>query len=318
MALTSELLRGNTATAGLTDEQINAITEMSRNDEATVISAKTGEIYGGLDNDILAASGVAKNGTEKTYDYAKRVIGDMKAQADSAQEKQATIDTLTKEKARLEKVIADGGADTETKKQLKQAQTDLAAVTKDYTDLKTKFDNSNVEHEKEIFGMRLDTEIEKATGAIKFKADLPESVTKVLLENAKATVRGMQPEYIDNGQGGKILVFKGTDGAIMRNQENNLNPFTATELVIRELKTMGVLETGKQTQGAGTQGGQGGQGGTDYTIDLSGVKTQTEADEYITKALLSQGLTVASDKFHEAKSKLWNENKAFIKTLPVR
>lgn len=318
MALTSELLKGNTATAGLTDEQINAITEMSRNDEATVISAKTGEIYGGLDNDILAASGVAKNGTEKTYDYAKRVIGDMKAQADSAQEKQATIDTLTKEKARLEKVIADGGADTETKKQLKQAQTDLAAVTKDYTELKTKFDNSNVEHEKEIFGMRLDTEMEKATGAIKFKADLPESVTKVLLANAKATVRGMQPEYIDNGQGGKILAFKGTDGAIMRNPENNLNPFTATELVIRELKTMGVLETGKQTQGAGTQGGQGGQGGTDYTIDLSGVKTQTEADEYITKALLSQGLTVASEKFHETKSKLWNENQAFIKTLPVR
>lgn len=319
MALTSELLKGNAATAGLTDEQINAITEMSRNDENAVIGQKTGEIYGGLDADILAASGIAKNGTERTYDYAKRVIGDMKAQADGAQEKQTTIDNLTKEKARLEKVIADGGGDAETKKQLKQAQTDLAAVTKDYTELKTKFDNSNAEHEKAIFGMRLDTELEKATGAIKFKADLPESVTKVLLANAKSIVRGMQPEYIDNGHGGKTLAFKGSDGAIMRNPENNLNPFTATELVMRELKTMGVLEMGKQTPGAGSQGGNGGNGGgITGTIDLSGAKTQTEADDLITKALLSQGLTIASDKFHEAKTKEWADNATFIKSLPIR
>ena len=66
MALTLELLRANAATAALTDEQINAVVELSNNDEAAVISKKTGEIYGGLDNDILAASGIAKNGTEKT------------------------------------------------------------------------------------------------------------------------------------------------------------------------------------------------------------------------------------------------------------
>ena len=71
MALTNELLNANAATAALTDEQKTAIVEMSRNDEQAVIGQKTGEIYGGLDADILAASGIAKNGTEKTYDYAK-------------------------------------------------------------------------------------------------------------------------------------------------------------------------------------------------------------------------------------------------------
>lgn len=319
MALTSELLKGNAATAGLTDEQINAITEMSRNDETAVIGQKTGEIYGGLDADILAASGIAKNGTEKTYDYAKRVIGDMKAQAGDAQAKQATIDTLTREKARLEKVIAEGGGDAETKKQLTQAQKDLAAITKNYTDLKAEFDTAKENHTKEIFGMRLDTELEKATGAIKFKADLPETVTRVLLTNAKSIVRGMNPDYIDDGKGGKILAFMGSDGAVMRNPENNLNPYTATELVMRELKNMGVLETGKQTSGSGSTGGQGGQGGgATGTIDLSGAKTQSDADDLITKALLSQGLTVASDAFYTAKQKAWADNKDFIKTLPVR
>lgn len=319
MALTSELLRGNAATAGLTDEQINAITEMSRNDETAVIGQKTGEIYGGLDADILAASGIAKNGTEKTYDYAKRVIGDMKTQAGNAQAMQGTIDTLTREKARLEKVIADGGADAETKKQLKQAQTDLAAVTKNYTDLKAEFDTAKENHTKELFGMRLDAELEKATGAIKFKADLPETVTRVLMTNAKNMVRGMHPEYIDDGNGGKILAFMGADGAVMRNPENNLNPFTATELVMRELKTMGVLETGKTTTGAGTTGGQVVTGGSSAgAIDLTGAKTQSEADDLITKALLSQGLTVASDAFYTAKQKAWADNKDYIKSLPVR
>ena len=124
MALTTELLKGNAATAGLSDEQINAVVEMSKNDETTVIGQKTGEIYGGLDADILAASGIAKNGTEKTYDYAKRVIGEIKAQAGNATELQNQISELTKEKGRLEQVIAKGGADAETKRALEQAKAD--------------------------------------------------------------------------------------------------------------------------------------------------------------------------------------------------
>ena len=66
MALTNDILRGNATLASLTDEQITAIVQMSQNDENTVIGQRIGEIYGGLDADILAASGEAKNGTEKT------------------------------------------------------------------------------------------------------------------------------------------------------------------------------------------------------------------------------------------------------------
>ena len=97
MALTTELLNANASTAALTDEQKNAIVEMSRNDETAVIGQKTGEIYGGLDADILAASGIAKNGTEKTYDYAKRVIGEIKGQAGNAAELQNKVSELEKE-----------------------------------------------------------------------------------------------------------------------------------------------------------------------------------------------------------------------------
>lgn len=316
MALTNELLKGNTATAGLSDEQIAAVVEMSKNDETAVIGQKTGEIYGGLDADILAASGIAKNGAEKTYDYAKRVIGEIKGQAGNAAQLQSQVADLTKEKARLEKVIADGGADAETKKALAQAKADLANVTKEFTDLKTKYDNSEAEHAKALFGMKIDGEFAKATAGLKFKADLPASVVSVLTEQAVAKVKAMNPDYIDDGNGGKVLAFL-ENGTPMRNPENNLRPFTAAELVARELKTMGVLDAGRQQTGAGTKEGQGQQTGG-ATIDLSGARTQDEAHEIITKQLMAQGKINGSKEFADAMAQAWKDNKDVLKGLPIR
>ena len=318
MALTTELLNANAATAALTDEQKSAIVEMSNNDENTVIAKKTGEIYGGLDADILAASGIAKNGTEKTFDYAKRVIGEIKGQAGNATQLQTQITELTKEKARLEKVIAEGGADAETKKALTQAKADLANVTKEFTELKTKYDNAEAEHAKAMFNTKLDSEFAKATAGIKLKADLPASVASVIMEQAISKVKGMNPEYIDDGNGGKVLAFM-ENGTPMRNAENNLRPFTASELVARELKTMGVLDEGRKQTGTGGTGGTGGGGGNGGgTIDLSGARTQDEAHEIIAKQLMAQGKINGSKEFADAMAEAWKANKDVIKALPIQ
>lgn len=316
MALTTELLKGNSATAGLSDEQINAVVEMSKNDETAVIGQKTGEIYGGLDADILAASGIAKNGTEKTYDYAKRVIGEIKAQAGNATELQNQISELTKEKSRLEGVIAKGGADAETKRALEQAKADLGNVTREYAELKTKYDNAQSEHEKALFGMKIDGEFAKATAGLKFKADLPASVVSVLTEQAVAKVKAMNPEYIDDGNGGKVLAFM-DNGTPRRNPENNLRPFTAAELVAKELTTMGVLETGRKQTGAGSQGGRSDQG-SGGTVDLSGARTQDEAHEIIAKQLMAQGKVNGTKEFDDAMAQAWKDNRDAIKALPIR
>lgn len=316
MALTTELLNANAATAALTDEQKTAIVEMSKNDETAVIGQKTGEIYGGLDADILAASGIAKNGSEKTYDYAKRVIGEIKGQAGNASELQNQVSELTKEKARLESVIAKGGADAETKRQLEQTKADLANVTKEYTDLKAEHDRSKTEHEKELFGLKIDGEFAKATAGIKFKADLPASVTSVLMQQAVAKVKGMNPEYIDDGNGGKVLAFM-ENGTPKRNPENNLRPYTAGELIAAELKTMGVLEDGRKQTGAGTQGGQTGGDGS-KTVDISGARTQDEAHEIIAKQLMDRGLINGSKEFSDAMATAWKENRDVLKALPTR
>ena len=314
--LTREILVANAALSGLTDEQITAITTLSQNDENSVIAKKTSEIYGALDEDILAASGIAKNSTEKTYDFAKRVIGEFKTKAESANGLQSQIDTLTKEKARLEKVIACGSADAETVKALKQAKADLANVTTQYTELNTKFEQMKTEHEKEMFGVKIDNELQTAAAGLTFKTGLPESVTKVILAQANEKVKGMNPEYIDDGKGGNILAFKDASGAIMRNPNNQLNPFTPGELLTKELETMGVLEPKRQQPGGGTESPKRQPGGGSITVDASGAKTRTEAYDVIANSLMQQGLTIGSKAFDDAMKQAWQDNN--ISQLPEK
>lgn len=314
--LTTEIIRANTELQGLTDEQVAAITALSENDENSVIAKKTGEIYGALDADILAVTGVEKNGTEKTYDYAKRVLGDFKTKAEGATALNTQIASLTKEKARLEKVIAEGGNDKETTKQLNQAKADLASVTKQYTELSTKYEQAEQKHQSELFGLKIQGELDAASKGLKFKANLPESVTAVILAQAVEKVKGMNPEYIDNGNGGKILAFKDAQGAVLRNPSNQLNPFTASELLNKELETMGVLAPNKPIQGGGTKPViQGGQHG-DVVVDISGARTRNEAYEAITQSLMQQGLVYGSKEFDEAMSKAWKDNN--ISALPEK
>lgn len=312
--LTREIITANAALSGLTDEQITAIVTLSQNDENSVIAKKTGEIYGALDNDVLEVSGIAKNGTEKTYEYTKRVIKEIKAKADDAAKLQGQIDSLTKEKARLEKAIADGSADAETAKALKQAKADLASITTQFNELNTKYNNAVADHEKEIFGIKVDNALQSASAGLKFKAGLPESVTRVILSQAAEKVKAMRPEAIDDGKGGKVIVFKGEDGAILRNPNNQLNPYTAAELLTKELEAMDVLDKGRKQQGGGT--GNHGGGGDGKAIDVTGAKTRTEAYDMIAASLMSQGMTVGSAQFDAAMSQAWKDNN--ISALPER
>ena len=123
----------------------------------------------------------------------------------------------------------------------------------------------------------------------------------------------MNPEYIDDGKGGKILAFKDKTGAIMRNPNNQLNPFGASDLLQKELKTMGVLDEGRQAGGGGTHGGTGGTG-NQTVLDVSGSKSRNEAYEAITNHLLAKGLTIGSADFDAAMTQAWKDNN--ISSLP--
>lgn len=314
--LTIEMLRQSSALTGLTDDQLNAIAEMSRNDENTVIGTKIGALHGQYDADILGITGIKKKDGEKSYDYAKRVLGEYKTKAESAKTIQTQLTAAQAQVAELQSKLEKGAGDETLKQQLKDAK---AQVTQLQTQLQTKeteFNTKKAEFDKTIKDTHVDYAFQAATAGLKFKSGITEPIQKTLLNAAKAEVLAKgTPDFIEDGQGGKKLVIRGADGNILNNPKNNLNPYTMQELVM-ETSLKDVIDTGRQQTGGGTGGFGSGSGGTGGTLDLSGIKSQVEADKAIEAHLLANGLTRDSQEFADQSMQLRAENN--VASLPIR
>ena len=316
--LTIDMLRQNSALAGLTDVQVNAIAEMSRNDENTVIGTKIGALHGQYDTDIFSITGIKKNDGEKSYDYAKRVLNEYKAKAGSTQDLQQKLDAANKKVTDLEKKIESGEGDAALRQQLKDTKAQVSQLQSQLQTKETEFNTQKKELEDNIKNVHIDYAFQAAVSGLKFKSGITDNVQNVLLKSAKAEVltKGT-PDFIDDGQGGKKLVLRGQDGNILNNPKNNLNPYTLQELIL-ETSLKDVIDTGRQQIGGGTggQGGQGGQGGSGVTLDLSSVKSQVEADKAIETYLLHTGLTRDSQEFADKSLEIRNDNN--ISQLPIK
>lgn len=316
--LTIDMLRQNSALAGLTDAQVNAIAEMSRNDENTVIGTKIGALHGQYDTDIFSITGIKKNDGEKSYDYAKRVLNEYKAKAGSTQDLQQKLDAANKKVTDLEKKIESGEGDAALRQQLKDTKAQVSQLQSQLQTKETEFNTQKKELEDNIKNVHIDYAFQAAVSGLKFKSGITDNVQNVLLKSAKAEVltKGT-PDFIDDGQGGKKLVLRGQDGNILNNPKNNLNPYTLQELIL-ETSLKDVIDTGRQQTGGGTggQGGQGGQGGSGVTLDLSSVKSQVEADKAIETYLLHTGLTRDSQEFADKSLEIRNDNN--ISQLPIK
>jgi hypothetical protein len=281
---------------------------LSKNDEEAVIGAHFREVYNRLDETIARETGIARDGDEKTYNYLERAARQLAGKANSVEGLNTKIHDLTAERDRLKKAIEENTVDEKLKKDLAQAIKDLDSVKTQYNTLKADYDKQKTDHATELENFRIDNEIASVKGGIKFKSDLPETATNVLMEQAINKVKGFKHEFIDDGNGGKRLVFKDANDAIMRNAEKQLEPFTIGDLLTKELKTMGVLDEGRQQQGGGTHAPKVTHTQDGIVIDLSGARTQVEAQEMIAQTLMKQGLINGSSEFQEASTKAWKEN----------
>lgn len=314
--ITLEMLELSGVLKSLTPEQKTAITELSKNDEATVIGTKIGALHGQYDADILNASGIAKQSGEKSYDYLKRVLGDYNSKLDSAKPLSAQVEKQKQKIAELEAKLADGSADEETKKQLKDARHQAAQLQSQLTAKEDEFNKAKADYEKREKGLQVGFAFDNATSKLKFKSDVSEPIKNILLAAAKDEILAKgTPDFVDDGKGGKKLVFRDAAGNTLNNPKNNLNPYTIDELVM-ETSLKDVVDTGKKQTGGGTGGNAGGGGGKAVTLDLSGIKTQQEADIQIENYLLSQGLTRDNVEFSNKALKIRNENN--ISELPIR
>lgn len=315
--ITIEMLNQNAALSTLTDAQKAAITEISKNDEATVIGTKIGALHGQYDADILNVSGIAKAEGEKSYDYLKRVLGDYKTKLDGTKTLSAQLEAQKKKVTELEAKLAAGGSDEALKQQLKDARHQVTQLQTQLTAKTGELDRAKKDYEQKEKDLQVGFAFTNATAGIKFKADVSEPVKKILLAAAKDEILAKgTPDFIDDGNGGKKLVLRDAAGNTLNNPKNNLNPYTIEELVM-ETSLKDVIDTGRQQPGGGTtpiKPNGGGGGGT--TLDLSGAKTQLEADAQIENYLLSTGLTRDNVEFGNKVLEIRNENN--VSELPIR
>lgn len=310
MALTQAVLRANASLAALSDEQVSAIVELSKNDENTVIGARIGELHGQYDKDVLEVTGISKEQGEKSYDYVKRVLSTYKQKSEGTETLNKKISDLQTEIEGYKKTIAEGKGSEAISQQLKDAQKQISDLKNLYDTDKKKWEENYTSLNSQYQQSLINGEFDKALQGMKFKSIYPESVQKTLIESAKRTILSTSKSDWVEEDGVKKLVFRDSAGNIMTNPENKLNPFTPGELLKRELKD--VIDTGRNQQGTGTHAG--GSGGS-ATLDLTGVKTQTEADEAISAHLMSQGYTRGSKEFTDESLKLRKENG--VDKLPV-
>jgi hypothetical protein len=310
MALTTETLA---AVEGLTDAQRAAIISLSANDEDRVISAKTRELHNLYDDTFSSLLGVKKRDGEKsTVFWAEQ----MKALKDQAQAADGTLktqlETLRAEKEALEAKIK-GGKGTEALEQqladkdnlIKQLQGKVEETAKEW---QGKYEQATAEASQ----IRIEHEFDKALTGVKFKPDsiIPSEVRGTFIENAKASLLNQyQPDWVDDGKGGKKLVFR-KEGEIARNPDNMLNPYSPAELLAKALTP--ILDTGKMQPGAGTEPGSNGSG----AVSLGAARTQAEAAELLTQDLMKLGLARGTDAYQAQFDKAWADNN--VAALPIQ
>lgn len=305
MALTEEILKGDSALEGLTDAQLSVIATLSKNDEETVIGTRIGELHGSYDKDILESSGIEKENGEKSYDYAKRVINSLKSGSESVSTLNSEIETQKTTIAELTEKIKSGNGNEVIAQQLKDAQDALSTIKGQYESEKETWRTKEKEHSQSLVNMRVNNAFDAIK--IKFKSDYPESIQNTLLNTSRSQIMSQyKPDFVDAGNGKQTLVFRNEKGEIARNPQNQLNPYTAEELMKDQLKD--VIDLGRNQTGGGTKGSDG-SGDNFETLDIGSATTQVQADEIIVKTLLKQGYTRGSTEFAEKQKELRSQYK---------
>jgi hypothetical protein len=316
--ITKDLLKQSNALSALTDEQLEAIVEIAKNDFKTEIDQSTGRLHGRYDSDIETITGVKRGADERSFDFLKRVLTDYKTKTDGNSKTEEELKSAKEEIQKLNAKIAEGAADKEVAKQLKDAQNRVAELQTALESEKASIEKQKSEYENTIKGIHVDHAFNEVTNGLKFKASIPESIRPTLIAAAKAEVLAKgTPDFVDNN-GVKTLVFRDANNNVLNNPKTNLNPYTVSELIGESAALKDAIDNGKVTPGGGTKpaGGSIAGGAGNISVDISGCKSQTEVTDLIERQLLSEGLTRDSLAFSDKFEQIFSESGA--SSLPIR
>lgn len=298
--ITSEMLSGNTALNGLTDEQKAAIVELSTNDEKAVLANATKAFSEGVSSVLKDKFGTARNATESDADYIARVVG---GYADNVKTLTDTNNDLTEKLKKAANLPEE--LENKYKKQIADAKKLNETLTSTLAGKEKEYSEELLKREKALNDVRLDYAFKDALGGIKFKSTFTPELQKMLLASAKAEVlSSVTPDFVEEN-GEKVLVFRDADGTIKTNVANGLKPYTLYELLM-QTSLKDAVDDGVKGSGGGTKpkGGNGGAGGSFIVT----AQTQVEADEEISNYLLSIGKTKYTKEYQDEMARIRKEN----------
>lgn len=312
--ITREMIAGNPVFSSLTDEQVAALVTLSSNDEAQVIAGRVAEIHGQYDEDILAATGLAKPGGVKTYTHLKAVLADLKGKADKATELKTQIAGLTTERDQLNEKIKSGDVGgalaqkvTSLERELADKNTQVTKLQADFTTVKEDYESRlSLESEKTL-SIQIDHAFEKALSGVKYKDEsiIPKDVRTIMIEAAKTKALAKGKPSFEERDGKKVLVFRDAAGNIITNPNNLQNPADASDLLLPELEP--IIDGGRRKEGGGTNP-PGGGGGANGKITINPSDSREDQDRAIRMELANSGLVAGTDAFQEALAKAWEDN----------
>lgn len=229
----------------------------------TKIGEKISEVHTAYDKDIFEATGLTKEGTEKSYDYMKRGFGTLKSVATPLQTKIAE----------LERQIAQGSGDATLKAQLEALQTKEAENEKKLTEAETR-----------LFQKDVMLDVRDGQRELKYDPTVKESVRKILVDDATAKIVAMA-KVQQNADGTTQIVYV-KDGKTILGADAK-TPADAAFILKESLKD--VLDAGHSGKGGGA-----GSDDPEPKVDASGnvtppatrpaeVKTRTAVREWLLK-----------------------------------
>lgn len=302
MELTAEAIKSNPALAEVSDEQAAAIAEVAND----AIGKTIGEVHRKYDETILKATGIEREGNEKSYLYLERAGTALRAQAEKATELSGEIETLSAERDRLSGLVEKGG-DAALKSRLDDANRELGDLKTKFQEAQEQLQSQGAEYESKLTNQRIDLTLQSAASGLNFKKEIPENLIPLAVNEAVNKIKGFDPSFDESGR----LVFKNEDGVIIKNDK--AEPMSASELLKRELASS--LETGRKQTGGGT-GGANGSGTGGVSLDISTCKTKQEAYTLISQHLGERGLIKGTTKYADAQSEIINA-RADFDSLPL-
>lgn len=235
-------------------------TELINNSTTEKIKAREFELKVGYEKDIQELTGEVKGVNEKTHEYLKRVLGG----------------SLSKAKELEQKLNSSVSADDT----IKQIQDNFSQKEQELL-------KKIGEYESKLTNTKKDSIFNEGLKSLKLSKDVDPEYLELKLNQIKA-------KYLNNlsfdEQGNAILLD--AEGKTLRNESNNMNPFTISEVLSKELEKF--IDNGRTVEGANTNTPNPANPNSDVPKDLETFvkskvpKTEGEVQKFVQDYYISK------------------------------